>query len=64
MDMDIDTSRDRSTTSSANLSSIPYVKRIEAQSNNTSWAEQVKLNKMKEITLSYTTPKVGRKICY
>jgi len=57
MDMDIDTSRDRSATS------IPYVKRIEAQSNNTSWAEQVKLNKMKEITLSYTTPKVGKKIC-
>jgi len=71
MDIDIDTSRDRSATSSANsfgvslthsnLSSIPYVKRIEAQSNNISWAEQVKLNKIKEIILLYTTLKIGEK---
>ena len=70
MDMDIDTSKGRSTTSNANsskvssihsnLSSIFYVERMEAQSNNLSWAEQVELNKMEEITLSYATPKIGK----
>ena len=68
MDMDIDISRGRSTTSNnnssralltySNLSSIFYVERIEAQSNNLSWAKQVELNKMEEITLLYVAPKI------
>jgi len=69
MDMDMDTPRGRSTSSSANssrelsthsnLSSIPYHKRMEDQSNKLSWDEQVKLNEKEEFTLSYTTLKVG-----
>ena len=66
--MDIDIPRGRSTTSNnnssralltySNLSSIFYVERIEAQSNNLSWAKQVELNKMEEITLLYVAPKI------
>ena len=35
----------------SNISFIPYIKRMEAQSNSLSWAEQVKLNKLEEIIL-------------
>ena len=68
MNIDIDTPRGRSATSStnssraslthSNLSSISYVERMEAQSNNLSWAEHIKLNKMKEIILLYVISKV------
>ena len=44
----------------SNLFSISYIERIEAQSNNLSQAEQVKLNEMKEITLLYATSKLGK----
>jgi len=70
MDMDIDTPRGRSTSSSANssressthsnLSSIPYYERMEDQSNKLSWDEQVELNEKEEFTLSYATPKVRK----
>ena len=69
MDMDFDIPRGRSTIFStnsfralsthSNLFSIPYVERIEAQSNDLSQTKQVKLNEMKEIILLYTTPKLG-----
>lgn len=63
MDIDIDTPRDRSAIPSANnsrassvhlsISSISYIKGIEAQSNNFFWVDQVELNKLQELTLSY-----------
>jgi len=69
MDMDIDTPRGRSAIPSANnsrellahssVSSIPYVERMETQSNNPSWADQVELNELQELTLSYANPEVG-----
>ena len=69
MDMDINTPRGRSAIPSANnsrellahssVSSIPYVKRMEAQSNNPSWADRVELKELQELTLSYANPEVG-----
>ena len=68
MDMEVDTLRGRSVSSSANgsressahssVSSIPYVERMEAQSNDPSWVEQVdELCASQGFLLSYTFPK-------
>ena len=44
-----------------NVSSIFYIEKIKAQSNNPSWANQVEeLNKSQRSTLSYTNPKIGK----
>ena len=66
MDMDIDTPRGRSAIHNSrellahsSVSSIPYVERMETQSNNPSWADQVELNELQELTLSYANPEVG-----
>ena len=70
MDMDINTLRGRLVNSSANssrellahssVSSIPCIERMEAQSNNPSWANQVEeLNKLQRFTLFYANLKVG-----
>ena len=72
MDIEINTSRDRSANASTNssramsahssISSIPYVKRIEAQRKNPSWTNQVeeqKTNNLQRLMLSYTNSGVG-----
>ena len=69
MDIDINISRGRSAFSSINssralsvysdLSSIPYYKRMEVQSNKLTWDKQVDLNERKDFSLSYATSKVG-----
>jgi len=61
MDMDVNTSRGRSINSSidelsahSSLSSIFYIERMEAQSNNLSWANQVdKFDKYQRLSLFY-----------
>jgi len=68
MDININISKDRSITfntnssrelsTHSNLSSISYVERIKAQSNNSSWAKQVELNELKEITLFYVISEI------
>jgi len=68
IDMDIDTSRERTPSSStnssrvslthSNASSISYHERMTIQSKNLSWSEQVE-NEEEIFSLSYTTLKVG-----
>ena len=69
IDMEIDTPRERSVNSSinssressthSNVSSIPYVERMEAQNNNPSWTDQVNKHIDSQGSyLSYTDPKV------
>jgi len=43
----------------SSVSSISYAKKIEAQNNSLSWANQVKLNKSQGLTLFYVIPEVG-----
>jgi len=72
MDMDINTSRKRSTSSNTNssrvssvylkASSIPYYKRMKIQSNNLLWSKQIEIHKRESFSLLYTTPKVGDSI--
>ena len=69
MDMDIDTVRGRSVSSStnslrafsvcSNTSSIPYHERMEIQSSNLPWSEQVEIDKRESFSLSYATSKAG-----
>ena len=68
MDIDIDTPRRRSFSSSENnsrelstyskTSSISYHERMEIQNFNISWSKQVENNKKERLSLSYTTPRV------
>jgi len=45
----------------SSVSSIFYIEKIKAQSNNPSWANQVEeLNKSQRSTLFYTNPKIGK----
>ena len=72
MDMDINTSRKRSTFSNTDssrvssvylkASSIPYHKRMKIQSNNLLWSKQIEIHKRESFSLLYTTPKVGDSI--
>jgi len=65
MDIDPDVLRGRSASSSinslressmhSNALSIPYYKRMEIQSNNLLWSEQVENKENKRLSLSYTT---------
>ena len=49
----------------SSISSILHVKRMEAQSNNLSWANQVnELNKLQEFYSFYTSPKIGEDNIY
>ena len=67
--MDIDTARGRSVSSStnslrafsvcSNTSSIPYHERMEIQSSNLPWSEQVEIDKRESFSLSYATSKAG-----
>jgi len=69
IDIEINTLRGWSAISSINssrklsvhssVSSISYAKKIEAQNNSLSWANQVKLNKSQGLTLFYVIPEVG-----
>jgi len=69
IDIDIDSSRGRFASLSANnsrellthsnCSSILYHKRMEDTCNKLSWNKQVKLNKKKKFSLLYTIPKIG-----
>ena len=69
MDIEIDTPRSQSTSSSTNSSRetsvhsdvffIIYVDHIQALADNPTWAEQVELNKTKELTFSYIFLKEG-----
>ena len=66
MDMDIDTPRERSFSSSennsrkssthSNTSSVPYHERME--NFNTFWSEQVENDEKERLSLSYATPRV------
>ena len=69
MDMEIDTPRGRSVSSSVNssrelsthskASSIPYHERMQIQSDNLPWSEQVEINIRENFSLSYATPREG-----
>ena len=66
MDIDIDILRERSASSSinssressmySNASSVPYHKRMEIQSNNPLWSEQVENEENERLSLSYAIP--------
>jgi len=66
MDMDTDILRERSVSSSnnssrdssthSNASLVPYHKRMEIQSNNPLWSEQVEIEENERFSLSYTMP--------
>ena len=74
MDMEINTPRGRSDSSSANssressthsnASSIPYHERMQIQSNNLPWSEQVKINERENFSLLYATPGEGEDILF
>jgi len=67
MDMEVDTPRDRSSSSKtdssretsvlSNASSTAYVDRVQALTNNPTWAEQVEQGEIEEPVLSYVTLK-------
>ena len=69
IDMEINTPRGQSTTSSTNSSratpvhsgvfSTACAEHIQALANNPTWADQVEISKSEEPTLFYVTPKVG-----
>ena len=69
IDMEVDTSRGWSTSTStnssratsvhSNISSTGYTEHIQALANNLTWADQVEISKSEGPALSYMSPKVG-----
>ena len=69
-DMEVNTPRGQSTTSSTNSSratsvhsdvfSTACAEHIQALSNNPTWADQIEISKSEEPALFYVTPKVGK----
>jgi len=55
MDMEVDIFRDKSVSSAhSSIFSIPYIKRMETQSNNPFWADQAnKFSESQGLSLSY-----------
>ena len=67
MNIDMDNPRGKIVNASANSSrkssthsSVSSIERMEAQNNNSSWADQVnEFNKLQGFSLSYASPKIG-----
>ena len=69
MDMEVNTPRGWSTTTStnssrvtpvhSNISSIGYTEHVQALASNPTWADQVEISKSEGPALSYMSPKVG-----